>query len=110
MYLTIAQASFEVEDEIYKKHFAKAIGNEMCEEKVVAVKMMIAKLAKAVPTGYSKSTDKIAEHIKAQEVAEVNQFLSEEAKELDGRRFLDPTKITTKMKAEEEAEEEEKQA
>ena len=72
MYLTIAQASFEVEDEIYKKHFAKAIGNEMLEERVVAVKMMIAKLAALVPNGYSKSTDKIAEHIKEQNISEVN--------------------------------------
>ena len=65
MYLAIAQAAFEVEDEIYKKHFAKAIGNEMYEEKVVAVKMMIAKLSAAVPDGYSKSTDKIADMIRA---------------------------------------------
>jgi len=65
MYLTIAQAAFEVDDEIYKKHFAKAIGNEMMDEKVIAVKMMIAKLANCVPNGYSKSTDKIAEYIMA---------------------------------------------
>ena len=65
MYLTIAKAAFEADEEIYKKHFAKSIGNEMLEEKVTVVKMMIAKLAKAVPTGYSKSTDKIAEHLKA---------------------------------------------
>ena len=65
MYLTIAKAAFEVEDEIYKKHFAKAIGNEMLDEKVTAVKMMIAKLSAAVPNGYSKSTDKIADHIRA---------------------------------------------
>ena len=83
MYLAIAQAAFEVEDEIYKKHFAKAIGNEMCEEKVIAVKMMIAKLAHAVPYGYSKSTDKIADHIKAQEISEVNQFFDENNRDLD---------------------------
>ena len=45
MYLTIAQAAFEADDEIYKKHFAKAIGNEMVNERVTIVKMMIAKLA-----------------------------------------------------------------
>lgn len=65
MYVTIAKAAFEVDQEIYKKHFAKAICNEMIEEKVTVVKMMIAKLACAVPTGYSKSTDKIAETLKA---------------------------------------------
>ena len=65
MYLTIAQSAFEEDDEIYKKHFAKAIGNEMCEERVTIVKMMIAKLASNIPNGYSKSTDKIADHLKA---------------------------------------------
>lgn len=65
MYLVIAQAAYEVEDEIYKKHFAKAIGNDMMGEKVTLVKLMIAKLAQRVPHGYSKSTDKIAEHLKA---------------------------------------------
>ena len=96
-----------MEDEIYKKHFAKAIGNEMLEEKVTAVKMMIAKLSAAVPNGYSKSTDKIADHIRAQDDSEVNQFFSEENKELDSRRYLYPERIKTKLKAEEEDEAEE---
>ena len=104
-YLTIAQAAFEADDEIYKKHFAKAIGNEMVEEKVTVVKMCIAKLAKMVPTGYSKSTDKIEEHFKAQGNSEVNQFFSNENDSLESRRYLDPDKITTKLKAEEEDEE-----
>ena len=72
MYLTIAQAAFEADDEIYKKHFAKAIGNEMCEERVTVVKVFIAKLAQLVPAGYSKSTDKIQEHLQAQGNTEVN--------------------------------------
>ena len=72
MYLTIAEAAFELDPEIYKKHFAKAIGNEMTEEKVHVVKVMIAKLTSHVPTGYSKSTDKIAEIIKAQGHPEIN--------------------------------------
>ena len=65
MYLSIAKATFEEDQEIYKKHFAKAIGNEMCDEKVTVVKCMIMKLVKKVPTGYSKSTDKIGEQLKA---------------------------------------------
>lgn len=72
MYLYIAQSAFEADEEIYKKHFAKAIGNEMLEERVTLVKVMIAKLASRVPNGYSKSTDKIAEHLKAQGNSEVN--------------------------------------
>ena len=62
MYIAVAEAAFEADEEIYKKHFAKSIGNEMVDEKVTVVKMRIAKLAEKVPTGYSKSTDKIAEH------------------------------------------------
>jgi len=37
----------------------------MCDEKVTVVKCMIMKLVKKVPTGYSKSTDKIGEQLKA---------------------------------------------
>lgn len=110
MYITIALAAYEVDEEIYKKHFAKAIGNEMCDEGVTVVKMQIAKLAEKVPTGYSKSTDKIADHLKAQNNSEVNQFFSQDNVDLDKRRFLDPNTIMTRMKAEEEDEEEEKAA
>lgn len=37
----------------------------MVDEKVTVVKCLIAKLVKAVPAGYSKSTDKIGDHFKA---------------------------------------------
>ena len=60
MYLYVAIAAFKAEDEIFKKFFAKAIGNDMIEEKVPMVKMLIIKLASQIPRGYSKSTDKIA--------------------------------------------------
>lgn len=98
MYLIIAQSAFELDPEIYKKHFAKAIGNEMTEEKVHVVKVMIAKLSSQVPTGYSKSTDKIAEIIKAQGAPEINQFLDEESEDLQGRRYLDPSKFKLRLK------------
>ena len=60
MYLYVAMGAFKGEDEIFKKFFAKAIGNEMLDEKVTVVKMLIIKLSAMVPKGYSKSTDKIA--------------------------------------------------
>ena len=63
MYLYIAMASYEADQEIFKKHFAKSIGNDMLEEKVTVVKMLIIKMAAMVPRGYSKSTDKIAQHL-----------------------------------------------
>ena len=63
MYLYVAMGAFKGEDEIFKKFFAKAIGNEMLDEKVTVVKMLIVKLSAMVPKGYSKSTDKIAQHL-----------------------------------------------
>lgn len=65
MYLHCALATYEADNEIYKKHFAKSIGNEMADEKVAVVKILIMKLAAVVPRGYSKSTDKIADQLKA---------------------------------------------
>jgi len=98
MYITIADAAFKDDQEIYKKHFAKAIGNEMCEEKVGVVKVMIVKLCAIVPRGYSKSTDKIADHIKDSKRPDVNQFFDEKNADLQQRRFLDPSKFKLKLK------------
>ena len=98
MYITIAEAAFKDDQEIYKKHFAKAIGNEMCEEKVAVVKVMIVKLCAIVPRGYSKSTDKISDHFKELKVPDVNQFFDETNDDLQQRRFLDPSKFKLKLK------------
>ena len=98
MYLVTATAAFELDPEVYKKHFAKAIGNEMVNEKVHVVKILIAKLCAKVPTGYSKSTDKIAETIKAQGFKEVNQFLEDDSPDLKGSRYLDPAEFKLKLK------------
>ena len=77
----------------------------MCEEKVTIVKIVLAKLASQVTVGYSKSTDKIAEHFKSQNNSEVSQFFSPENPSLDKRRYLEPDQIKTKLKAELEEEE-----
>ena len=37
MFVTIAKAAFKADNEIFKKHFAKSIGQDMCEEKVKVV-------------------------------------------------------------------------
>lgn len=37
MYITIAKSAFKAENEVFKKHFAKNIGNDMCGEKVKVV-------------------------------------------------------------------------
>jgi hypothetical protein len=83
MYITIAEAAFKADNEIYKKHFAKLIGNEMADEKVTLVKMMIVKLCAIVPPGYSKSTDKIGEAIRKESKAEVNQFFCDKNEHLN---------------------------
>jgi len=63
MYVIIAAASFKADNEIFKKHFAKSMGNEMIEEKVNVVKIALAKLVGKVPRGYSKSADKLYDHL-----------------------------------------------
>ena len=42
MYVIIAKAAYKQDHEIFKKHFAKSMGNDMCEEKVKLVRMMLA--------------------------------------------------------------------
>lgn len=70
-------ACHKEDNEIFKKFFAKSICNDMPEEKVTVVKVLIMKLASLVPRGYSKSTDKIADHLVDQGNSEVNQFMDE---------------------------------
>ena len=70
--------------------------------------MLLIKMAAIVPRGYSKSTDKIAQHIIDQGDSEVNQFMDLENEAIQNRRFLDPEKIKVKLKAEEEEDEEKK--
>ena len=98
MYITVAETAFKADKEIYKKHFAKAIGNEMRDEKVAVVQMMIVKLCAIVPKGYSRSTDIIADVIKQQKNPEVMQFFDEANEHLQDRRFLDPSKFKLKLK------------
>lgn len=37
MYIKIAKHSYRTDNEIFKKHFAKAMGTDMCAEKVKVV-------------------------------------------------------------------------
>jgi hypothetical protein len=37
IYLQLAKSSYKAEPDVFKKHFAKAIGNDMLNEKVVVV-------------------------------------------------------------------------
>ena len=59
MYITIAKASYKGNKEIFKKFFAKNIASDLINERVVCVKIQLAKLCRKVPDGYSKSLDKV---------------------------------------------------
>ncbi len=60
----IAKSTFKADNEIFKKHFAKAIGSDLINEKVKIVQIVLAKICLKVPEGYSKSIDKIRSQIK----------------------------------------------
>jgi len=59
LYLIIAKSTFNTDNEIFKKHFAKAIGNDLIDEKVKVVQILLAKICMKVPESYSKSIDKV---------------------------------------------------
>lgn len=63
LYLVIAKSAFKVDNEIFKKHFAKAIGADLLNERVKVVQIKLAKLCHKVPEGYSKSIDKVRQAI-----------------------------------------------
>lgn len=65
IYLQVGISAFEVDNEIFKKHFAKNIGNDMEDEKCQCVKIMLSKMCNVVKEGYSKSIDKIRTKLQA---------------------------------------------
>jgi hypothetical protein len=82
MYVIIANATFKADSDIFKKHFAKAMGNEMINEKVAVVRILMAKLIGKVPRGFSKSADKLFEALVKQcKNGELGQFLIQAPKQ-----------------------------
>lgn len=63
MYIETAIATFRADREIFKKHFAKSLGIDMIDEKVKNVQIAISKLCAEVPSGFSRSVDKIRENL-----------------------------------------------
>jgi hypothetical protein len=63
MYIKVAKHAFKAENDIFKKHFAKAIGQDMCSEKVKVVQITLAKMINKIPASYSRSSDKVREHL-----------------------------------------------
>lgn len=59
MYLQTAMSVYEVDNEIFKKHFAKNIGIDFENEKCKCVKIMLSKLCNIVTKDYCRSLEKI---------------------------------------------------
>ena len=75
VYLKIAKSTLKVDKEVFKKYFAKSIGNDMCNEKVKVVLVQLAKLMMKVTPGYSRSCDKIRDLLMQNASNDVKQFL-----------------------------------
>lgn len=59
IYIQIAASTYESDNEIFKKHFAKNIAQDLENEKCRCVQISLAKLCNIVVEGYSKSLDKV---------------------------------------------------
>jgi len=86
------------DSEIFKKHFAKAIGLDMIEEKVKVVQITLAKMISRVTKGEIRSCDKVRQFLETTTSSDVNQFLREH----NELQFLDESKFTLTLKAVEE--------
>jgi len=95
MYIEIASAAYDGDQEVFKKHFAKAIGNDMLGEKVKVVQISMAKLIHRIPLSYSRSVDKVREHLLAKADTDVKQFLLAE----NPLQFINPDNLKLQLKA-----------
>ena len=75
LYLVIARSTFKADAEIFKKHFAKAIGSDMLTERVKIVQILLAKICREVDVGYSKSIDKVRNELLIKGDHEITQFI-----------------------------------
>lgn len=98
MYITIAKNAYKAENEVFKKHFAKSIGADMLEEKVKVVQISMAKMVFKIPAGYSRSVDKVREHLSATTTPDVKQFLDKN----NQLKFINPDTLKLQLKGDEE--------
>ena len=63
MYLHIGTAAYQGDPEIFKKHFAKSIGIDLLNEPVKVVQITLAQQVQKIPVGFSRSVDKVREHL-----------------------------------------------
>jgi hypothetical protein len=59
LYVEVATSTYIIDNEIFKKHFAKNIAADLETEKCRCVQIALARLCETVPNGYSKSLDKV---------------------------------------------------
>ena len=59
VYIQVAISTHQSDNEIFKKHFAKNIAQDMELDSCRCVQIMLAKLCNEVKDGYSKSLDKV---------------------------------------------------
>lgn len=64
MYVNIAKSTYQADNDVFKKFFAKAIGSDMLNEKVKVVQISLCELCSVVQVGYSKSIEKIRQNLK----------------------------------------------
>ena len=70
----------------------------MCEEKVKVVQIALAKLIIKIPLGYSRSSDKIREHLLQNTSTDVKQFLDPN----NQLKYINPDKFTLSLKSPDE--------
>ena len=58
LYIIVALSTYKADNEIFKKHFAKNIAQDLENETCKCVQISLAKLCNEVKEGYSKSLDK----------------------------------------------------
>lgn len=56
-------STFQSDNDIFKKHFAKNLAADLEHEKCTCVKIVLAKLCNLVPKDYSKSLEKIRQKL-----------------------------------------------
>ena len=71
MYITIAKSTYLADNDVFKKFFAKAIGQDMINEKVKIVQISLAKLCSKVQEGYSKSIEKVRQYLRQKTTTDV---------------------------------------
>lgn len=92
IYIQIAESAYEADNEIFKKHFAKNIAQDLEQEPCRCVQISLARLCNTVKEGYSKSLDKVRQKLLADDEATVIQHMpnsSQKASQSEhDRRYL----------------------